>query len=506
MVNLSKALAFVLISVALVTVVTLSDLSIKNVNNISLQGELYRAYPYSGGILAVTTNADYTNNTVYFVTQSGETEIASFSNTSASVYTIVISNSSTAVLDAVFMPSSYTSLQQLINNTKTNITILNGEQIVGSKFFDNFTIGLPSPNGIIYVTYEPNDTTKLEPENIITYGYVIGVYPTQYGLLIINSSVPSINEISTGQGNELSSATISLLGKWSMNVNGYQGSSMANNLLVVSNATSTFIVNVNNEKITDSINISGLILKDSTLVKNNTLYQIVGEPLNGNGAQLVILNLTSGKYTTLPTISGYLLENAEYGKNYVFVSGLNSYNNLITVAMNYSGQVIYSKIISSNLPFVQPYDAVYSGGYIYVLTGSQTESGTLTNVKIIQIVIPPTTTSTTTSTTTTTVPPTTTTSTTSTTTTTTSTTTTSTTTTSTTTTSTTTTTTSTSTTTTSTTTTPTTTSSTTTTPTTTPTSITTTSTKVSTNLALYIGIGVIIIIVIGLVALLLRRR
>lgn len=511
--NASRFLAIILVSVALITVITLSDLSIKNVNSISISGESSGVYPYDNGIIVVAS-PNYFNNSVYFITPSGANEIASFSNSSTIVSTVVISNSTTAILDTLFTPTYASSLQKIINYTKTEVTVLQGEQILSSKSFNNFTIGLTSPNGIIYITYLPNDTSILSISGNATtfHGYIINAYLTEYGLLTIDSASPSITQTASGQGNEISNVNISLSGKWSMNVSGYQGSSIVNNLIVVSNSTSTFVINISNGKIIESISINGLILKGSTLIINDTLYQVVGEPADGTGANLIVVNLTTGKYSISQAIySGYLLESVEYGSNYVFVSGINDNNGYLMMnVLNYSGQSIYQNITTSNLPLVQPYDAVYSGGYIYVLIGSQTESGILTNVKVIQIILPSTSVSTSTSpTTTTTTTTTSTTSTTSTPTTTTSTTTSTTTpppTNTSTTTSTTTTSTSTTTTTTSSTT-----SSTSTTTSTTSTQIPvpptlTTTTKSSSNLTLYIGIIAIIVIIVGLVVLLLRRR
>ncbi|MBW9141969.1 MAG: hypothetical protein K1T65_09885, partial [Candidatus Aramenus sp.] len=201
------------------------------------------------------------------------------------------------------------------------------------------------------VTYEPQGFSEVKtPSATYTFqGYVAYVYSYGKELIVVNaSSVPPILQVATGLGNELPSATVSMIGGWSVNVQGYQGSSMYGNYLVVSNKSSTFVIDVQNGNIISSANVNGLILEDSTLVIGSSLYQVVGETADGTGSTLVVFNLTTKKYTTFHAMySGYYLEGTSFYNDYIMVSGVQFYPpSLAVVILNSSGAIVYSNITS----------------------------------------------------------------------------------------------------------------------------------------------------------------
>ncbi|MBW9141806.1 MAG: hypothetical protein K1T65_09045, partial [Candidatus Aramenus sp.] len=147
----SRLLLFAILSIALVTVAAVGDLSFKTINTLSANGQVYQASQYNNGVILVTEASSYSASYVYYVTPSSASQLLSFTapSTKYEVLTNVIVNSSTAVVNTFYVPALSS---QYLNETTTTVTVLSGTSVVSVTNFKGFTFAYPTSEGIVYVS------------------------------------------------------------------------------------------------------------------------------------------------------------------------------------------------------------------------------------------------------------------------------------------------------------------------------------------------------------------
>lgn len=401
--------------ILLLSLIAFAGIQLKTVNVITLNGIGYYEFPYGNGVL-VTTELVSTSfqsrgvnitSLIYFVNRSEGFLVDSFSpyaTNVSEVSEILIYNESYAVINTIYVNISQLipiNTTNLIEHAKANVTILHGFDITGWKFFNNFTMGFPTSNGIVYVSLGVNKSTLITPTKVYTFNgtYVTNVYQTKYGLLVI-TGIPSIASSisltplsSTGSFN----SAIYLLGKWNISVVGFEGASLEQNYLIVSNASSTLILNVSNGKVLYKIPVAGTIIPSSSKIVNDTLYVIVG-------SNLLRVNLTSNQYKVINIKDIKTPLTVSFANHYIIVSGVNYISTdpllseINTIIMYYNGTIAYEHSSQSSGQSGHLEIAVYNQGYIYELESSASE----TQVIVLVISVVATSSTTTTSITTTT--------------------------------------------------------------------------------------------------------
>ncbi|QXJ32069.1 hypothetical protein [Saccharolobus shibatae] len=415
----------------LASIVAIAAIQIKTVNSYSISGYGLYETPYRGGVLISLETLSLSNiqssnisipSAVYYANSSYYIKIASYTPNQVNTTTFPIAtvyNNSFAVINTLYInitelpKQTNMTFAQLISRIHSNITILNGLNVVSWKFFDNFTIAYPSKNGITYVSIGVNKTVVITPEKVYVFKNesISEVYPTKYGYVVITGiQLPSSNKV-IPLITSSNVTNISLVDKWHIVIKNYEGSTIVGNYLLVSNKSTTLLLNLLNGNIIYELPFGGNVIYNSSIIINNVLYGVIGNIYvklylnNGSYNKILLPNITSpsevqfinnsyvlvsGLYTSSTTTSGFsTLPTSEVGLDILYVNGTIAYSNLSTPTKT----------------FVFPISVVYSSAYLYKLSIQFNFESFNTQVDVLsmQNLVPPATTTTSTTTSTSTV-------------------------------------------------------------------------------------------------------
>ncbi|MCH4816696.1 MAG: hypothetical protein QXY87_13690 [Saccharolobus sp.] len=415
----------------LASIVAIAAIQLKTVNSYSISGYGLYETPYRGGVLISLETLSLSNiqssnisipSAVYYANSSYYIKIASYTPNQVNTTTFPIAtvyNNSFAVINTLYInitelpKQTNMTFAQLISRIHSNITILNGLNVVSWKFFDNFTIAYPSENGITYVSIGVNKTVVITPEKVYVFKNesISEVYPTKYGYVVITGiQLPSSNKV-IPLITSSNVTNISLVDKWHIVIKNYEGSTIVGNYLLVSNKSTTLLLNLLNGNIIYELPFGGNVIYNSSIIINNVLYGVIGNIYvklylnNGSYNKILLPNITSpsevqfinnsyvlvsGLYTSSTTTSGFsTLPTSEVGLDILYVNGTIAYSNLSTPTKT----------------FVFPISVVYSAAYLYKLSIQFNFESFNTQVDVLsmQNLVPPATTTTSTTTSTSTV-------------------------------------------------------------------------------------------------------
>ncbi len=415
----------------LTSIIAIAAIQLKTVNSYTISGLGLYETPYHGGVLISLETPSLSNmqssnisipSAVYYANSFYYMKIASYTPNQINITTFpipIVYNNSLAVINTLYiniteLPKQINmTLTQFISRIHSNITILNGLNVVSWKFFDNFTIAYPSKNGIIYVSIGVNKTVVITPEKVYVFKNetISEVYPTKYGYVVITGiPLPSSSKV-VPLITPSNVTNISLVGKWHVVIKDYEGSTIVGNYILVSNKSTTLLLNLSNGNIIYELPFGGYVIYNSSIIINNILYGVIGNTYvklylnNGSYNKILLPNITSplevqfinnsyilvsGFYTSSTTTSGFnaLLTN-EVGLDILYINGTIAYSNLSTPTKT----------------FIFPISVVYSAGYLYKLSIQFNFESFNTQVDVLsmQNLVPPVTTTTSSSTSTSTI-------------------------------------------------------------------------------------------------------
>jgi hypothetical protein len=415
----------------LTSIIAIAAIQLKTVNSYTISGLGLYETPYHGGVLISLETPSLSNmqssnisipSAVYYANSFYYMKIASYTPNQINITTFpipIVYNNSLAVINTLYiniteLPKQINmTLTQFISRIHSNITILNGLNVVSWKFFDNFTIAYPSKNGIIYVSIGVNKTVVITPEKVYVFKNetISEVYPTKYGYVVITGiPLPSSSKV-LPLITPSNVTNISLVGKWHVVIKDYEGSTIVGNYILVSNKSTTLLLNLSNGNIIYELPFGGYVIYNSSIIINNILYGVIGNTYvklylnNGSYNKILLPNITSplevqfinnsyilvsGFYTSSTTTSGFnaLLTN-EVGLDILYINGTIAYSNLSTPTKT----------------FIFPISVVYSAGYLYKISIQFNFESFNTQVDVLsmQNLVPPVTTTTSSSTSTSTI-------------------------------------------------------------------------------------------------------
>ncbi|AHC52496.1 hypothetical protein SUSAZ_05335 [Sulfolobus acidocaldarius SUSAZ] len=373
----------IIIVATLLSVITISSVELQTQATYSVTGIVTNVQGYNSGILLavnqysnVFQGISYTSS-VYYVNSSNLVKILTVSppiNFSVES-TVIPLNSSYSVVNSIYVNGS--ALSSLFSGTfknlfYSNVSTISKLKVVGSQLFRNYTVAYPTQHGLIYITLLGNQSVLYIPNQVIYRFYNQTVYSfinSSYGNMLIIYLAPPSQLISSFLGPVTPSALhfkseITLLGKWNISLSGLSGAELIKDYLIVSNSTTTMIINTSNGKILEEIPSSGTIPSGS-LVENNTAFFVVG-------TNLIKLNLENLNYNVTPIPGVNLPTQVTFAPGYMVINNVienrDSYNYLL---VNYTnGNIIYNSTSS----YLYPLQAFYSNGYLYQIQLTKTNN------------------------------------------------------------------------------------------------------------------------------------
>lgn len=368
-------IALIIIMATLLSGVAIASVELQTQATYSVTGFVTDVQGYNGGILLavnqqsiVSQGISYSSN-VYYVNSSNLVKILTVSppiNFSVES-TVIPYNGSYSVVDSVYINGS--SLSSLFSGTfknlyYSNVSIISKLKVVSSQFFRNYTVAYPTQHGLIYLTLLGNQSVLYIPNQVIYRFYnqtIYSFFNSSYGNILIIYLAPPSQLISSFLGPVTPSALhfkseITLLGKWNISLSSLSGVELIKDYyLIVSNSTSTMVINVTNGKILKEIPSGGAI-PSGNLVENNTAFFVIG-------TNLIKLNLENLDYNIFPIPGLALPSQVTFGRGYAVINNVienkYSYNYIL---VNYTnGNIIYNSTSS----YAYPLQAFYSNGYLY---------------------------------------------------------------------------------------------------------------------------------------------
>lgn len=307
---------------------------------------------------------------------------------------IDVYNDSLAVVSLIHGPLRHV-VSGNFTQVKSTVLVLNGLKIVSSKSFDNLTFGVLGKDGLMYVSYDKNESVLITPNKVYEFKNeaIVDVWCTKCGTLVLSllESPGSLFSLFFG-GKKVSRLT--LLCKWNVTIEGETLANVIGDYIIVYNSRYYYpfnwllLFNLSNGKLVYSYSPNSSIscpkiyyvpapLKHhlEVLVINNTLHTVMGPGY-------VILNMNTMRVEKIAEIHEWFACNLQFINNtYVLIYGGDKFEIWYINGTMY----INGSTVSPDHDEIVLCCVIYSNGYIYKMGYSKSQYLTIPKLFEMQV-------------------------------------------------------------------------------------------------------------------------